>query len=160
MKLNLGSGPVRVEGYISVDNREDAGPDLLADAGNLHMVEDNSIDAIYASHILEHFPWDQDVLAEWHRVLIPGGELLICVPDFLAHYELFRAGAIEMKYFQAIFYGAEEFGYPKEYQHKQVFTPSMLVDRMKPYFPDAQIQWDSNIRVAYIGETMALGHKL
>ena len=158
MKLNLGAGPVRVEGYISVDIRADACPDLVADVAHLDMVEDNSIDAIYASHVLEHFAHDEPVLEEWHRVLVPGGEALIIVPDFMHMYELYIAGAFTLEFFTSIFYGAK--GYPPEYQHKQVFTPAMLVLAMQPLFRDAAVQFDSTVRTAYIGETMVLGHKL
>jgi predicted SAM-dependent methyltransferase len=158
MKLNLGSGPVRVEGYISVDIREDAQPDLLADAAHLTMVEDNSIDAIYASHLLEHFAYNEPVLEEWHRVLVPGGEILIIVPDFMHMYELYIAGAFTLEFFNGIFYG--QAGYPPEYQHKQVFTPVMLINAMQPLFRDVATQFESCVRTAYIGETMALGHKL
>jgi len=46
-------------------------------------VEDNSIDAIYNSHLLEHFPHPQipSILKYWHSKLKTGGELIINVPD-------------------------------------------------------------------------------
>jgi predicted SAM-dependent methyltransferase len=41
---------------------------------------------VYASHVLEHFDRNtyRAVLAEWRRVLAPGGILRIAVPDFAA----------------------------------------------------------------------------
>jgi predicted SAM-dependent methyltransferase len=47
--------------------------------------QDGTVDVIYASHVIEYFNRDEikRVLAEWHRVLRPGGVLRIAVPDFL-----------------------------------------------------------------------------
>jgi len=39
---------------------------------------------LYASHVVEHFDYRQElprVLAEWWRVLAPGGTLYVAVPD-------------------------------------------------------------------------------
>lgn len=96
MKLLLGSHGEKREGYISVDIQE--GADIQADASNLHMLEDDSVDEIAAFHILEHFRSGNkyephlsnpinpntvyDALTEWKRVLKPGGTLHITVPDF------------------------------------------------------------------------------
>jgi predicted SAM-dependent methyltransferase len=48
------------------------------------MFEDNSIDLVYACHLLEHFHRDKTtgVLTEWKRVLRSGGVLRLAVPDF------------------------------------------------------------------------------
>jgi predicted SAM-dependent methyltransferase len=46
--------------------------------------EDESVDLIYASHVLEYFDRQEviPVLQEWVRVLKKGGILRIAVPDF------------------------------------------------------------------------------
>ena len=46
--------------------------------------KDDTVDLIYASHVLEYFDIVEvkEVLREWRRVLKPGGELRIAVPDF------------------------------------------------------------------------------
>ena len=46
--------------------------------------EDNSVDLIYASHVIEYFNREEvkDVLNEWIRVLKPNGKLRLAVPDF------------------------------------------------------------------------------
>ena len=48
--------------------------------------KDESVDLIYASHVLEYFDRDEvvPVLREWIRVLKKGGILRIAVPDFEA----------------------------------------------------------------------------
>jgi predicted SAM-dependent methyltransferase len=60
--------------------------DFVCDAANLEQFADNSVAAIYASHVLEHFFYGLgneliNTLTEWHRVLEPGGKLYISVPD-------------------------------------------------------------------------------
>lgn len=45
---------------------------------------DNSVERIYASHLLEHFSYPHpmlNLLGECHRILKPGGELRIAVPN-------------------------------------------------------------------------------
>jgi hypothetical protein len=56
---------------------------------------DGSCEVVRASHVLEHFSRAEiaDVLKEWVRVLAPGGELRIAVPDFKVVAEQYLAGA-------------------------------------------------------------------
>jgi predicted SAM-dependent methyltransferase len=68
--------------------------DYVSDASKLNLFEDDSVDAIYSSHVLEHFHYkinDEvfNTLKEWHRVLRPGGKLLISVPDLKTICELY-----------------------------------------------------------------------
>ncbi len=46
--------------------------------------EDDSVEEVYASHVLEHFSFGElpSVVTEWVRVLKPGGRIRIAVPDF------------------------------------------------------------------------------
>jgi len=78
LKLNIGSGDgITMKGYTNVDAK-------FGDSAFPLAYSDNSVDEIYASHILEHFPHAQtlDVLKDWVRVLKPGGVLKVAVPDF------------------------------------------------------------------------------
>jgi hypothetical protein len=54
-------------------------PDVLSDAAALAFA-DNCFDAVVCSEVLEHVPDPRRVLVECHRVLKPGGVLLITVP--------------------------------------------------------------------------------
>jgi len=47
-------------------------------------IEDDTYDLVFASHVLEHIPWYRAVTAlrEVRRVLKPGGEFEVYVPDF------------------------------------------------------------------------------
>ncbi len=91
IKLNIGSRE-RAEGWKTLDI--DPGPevDYVGDCGDLVAFKDNSIDTIYASHVLEHVSYHEDMqttLKEWFRVLLPGGTVMISVPDFETLCRLF-----------------------------------------------------------------------
>lgn len=83
IKLNLGAGESRKEGYLHVDWSLLAGPDIVHDLNVFpYPFDDSSIDEIFASHILEHLDRPFEVMREFHRVLRPGGELIVKVPHF------------------------------------------------------------------------------
>jgi predicted SAM-dependent methyltransferase len=91
IKLNIGERK-RAEGWTTVDI--DPGPevDYTCDCGDLAAFKDNSVATIYASHVLEHVSYVDDIsatLKEWFRVLVPGGELMVSVPDFHTLCRLF-----------------------------------------------------------------------
>ena len=87
IKLNLGCGIYYKPGYINIDKFESEIADEVADICHLQY-EDNSVNEIEASHIIEHFdvitlPF---LIAEWFRVLKPNGKLVIEAPDFNRGY--------------------------------------------------------------------------
>ena len=81
-KLNIGAGPRKIPGYLSVDLYA-PNADVIAPADNLPY-DDNTVAEIYCSHMIEHLlPAEQEsALKEWRRVLAPGGTLTIRCPNF------------------------------------------------------------------------------
>jgi SAM-dependent methyltransferase len=65
---------------VCVDISEGVGVDLVADAHDLHMVPDNSVDLVYSVSVLEHVRYPQRVVKEMHRIIKPGGLVFISVP--------------------------------------------------------------------------------
>ncbi|MDQ6982148.1 MAG: methyltransferase domain-containing protein [Mariprofundus sp.] len=66
--------------------------DHIGNANDLSIFEDNTFDAIYSSHVLEHFSYQGElsqVLLEWYRVMRPGGILYASVPNLDVLCELF-----------------------------------------------------------------------
>lgn len=68
--------------------------DFVADVQEMGILADASYDTVLATEVLEHVPHPERALAEIHRVLKPGGTLLLTVP-FLARlhdepYDFFR----------------------------------------------------------------------
>jgi|NOAtaT_7_FD_contig_101_887442_length_1061_multi_2_in_0_out_0_1 SAM-dependent methyltransferase len=82
---NFGSHTVW-EGVISegntftFDNGKSPGRQYLAEASNLHCIEDSSYDFILSSHCIEHLANPLEGLAEWIRVLKQDGLLVLVVP--------------------------------------------------------------------------------
>ena len=82
MKLNLGSGETKIEGYINVDIRPVA--DVCMDMREyVKTVLENSIECVLMSHSLEHIPKvdAQVLLQECYRIIVPNGRLEIVCPD-------------------------------------------------------------------------------
>jgi ubiquinone/menaquinone biosynthesis C-methylase UbiE len=84
MKLHLGCGTKKIGGYVNIDIRPDVNPDLIDDISKLNNIPNESVDVIYACHVLEHFGRYEfmDVLKRWFEVLKKGGILRLSVPDF------------------------------------------------------------------------------
>ena len=83
VKLHLGCGKNHFEGYINIDLRQTSATDVECDISKLPF-DDASVQLIETYHVIEHLP-RHDVpkaLAEWRRVLIEGGQLIIECPDF------------------------------------------------------------------------------
>lgn len=77
MKLHVGCGGKRLEGYVNIDHRETPATDVIRDACDLKYSE---VDEIYSSHVFEHLD-RKKAIKEWHSVLRKGGKLIIEVPD-------------------------------------------------------------------------------
>jgi ubiquinone/menaquinone biosynthesis C-methylase UbiE len=76
----LGCGRKKWPGFINVDLYGD--PDVVADITKELPFPSDYADEIHAYHVLEHlYRWTVDeVLAEWIRVLKPGGQLILELP--------------------------------------------------------------------------------
>ena len=83
VKLELGSGYHPTPGFTHLDLNPNApGVDIVGPAFPLGL-PDATVEEIRAVDVLEHLPYRQTVpaLAEWARVLQPGGRLYVQVPD-------------------------------------------------------------------------------
>lgn len=87
--VHLGCGSKFIPGFVHVDIKPSPCVDIVGPVERLNDFKDDTVDLIYASHVLEHFGRDRylDVLAEWRRVLKPMGVLRLAVPDFKACVE-------------------------------------------------------------------------
>lgn len=88
MRLNLGAGAHPMEGWENLDRA--TGHEVFP-----LPYGDGSVAEIRASHVLEHFSHREvpAVLAEWVRVLEPGGRLAVAVPDFEVVARAYLAGS-------------------------------------------------------------------
>lgn len=80
-RLDLGAGRYPAEGYVSVDQHQNA--DIQGDIRELHF---HDVQEIRMSHLLEHFGWRETVpiLSRVRDWMAPGGLLTVEVPDMAA----------------------------------------------------------------------------
>lgn len=99
--LHLGCGDRRLPHppwvNIDIDRKihTDGYSDECGGATCLAQYVDNSIDEIYASHLLDHLSRNKELdraLSEWHRVLKPGGILRIAVSNFEMVAKMYEEG--------------------------------------------------------------------
>jgi len=83
-KLNLGCGKNILKGYINVDITKSDGVDIVLDANKVpYPFKHKYFDEILSVNCIEHLSIDTDLLMkELHRILKPGGKLLIRVPHY------------------------------------------------------------------------------
>lgn len=82
-RLNLGCGWDKRPGWLNVDLFDFHGPDLVADVTDLPMLPSGAFTELLAQDVLEHLPRAKTVstLAEWSRLLAPGGTITVRVPS-------------------------------------------------------------------------------
>ena len=84
IRVHLGAGEINLQGWVNVDARAFA--HIHAQTTSLALPEfvDGSVRAIYICHVLEHlsFADAKSVIEALHRKLMPGGTLIVAVPDF------------------------------------------------------------------------------
>lgn len=151
LRLNLGGAGEgfldgRLPGFLTVDLREGHSTDIVANANDLNQFKDATVEAVYASNILEHFPIADTVkvLKEWHRVLKQGGKLYVSVPDFDATVRLYqRTGLTEwIKYH---LWGDQK--HPLNYHYVCFTFASLAKDLLDAGFSDMK-----RVKVFDIGE--------
>jgi predicted SAM-dependent methyltransferase len=91
MKLHLGCNNRYLDGWTNVDIMPGDGVDIVSSAHELTDIEDDSVDEILAEHLIEHLTFYEAnrALAEWYRVLKPGGKLTVEAPDLFALCQAF-----------------------------------------------------------------------
>ena len=110
MKLHLGCGNKRIEGFINIDCRYLPTVDVVENIRFLRTFKNNSVELIYASHVLEHFSrWEyKQCLRRWFEILQPGGIARIAIPDFemiCEHYMKFR----DLRKLSGLLYGGQDY---------------------------------------------------
>lgn len=134
MKLNLGCQIHYFEGWINQDvvgDDPNMRVDLVCDAAKLPL-EDNSVDFIYAGHLVEHFYPDTlpAAINEWHRVLKRGGMLVIVTPDSGAVMKDYAMGKFDIDSTWQQIYG-RIFHYDRESErHHIAFDRKKLIEYM------------------------------
>jgi predicted SAM-dependent methyltransferase len=92
-KLHLGCGSKVVPGWLNADKFK-SNADIYLNLTARFPFCDDTFNAIYSEHTLEHIPTDQvpQLLAECRRVLRPGGLLRLTIPDLDIYAAKYVAG--------------------------------------------------------------------
>jgi len=88
LKLDLGCGPNKREGFRGVDSRQfDGKVDQVVDLRKPWPWKDASVAEVHSSHFVEHLTAMERVhfVNELYRVLIPGGTAQVIVPHWNSH---------------------------------------------------------------------------
>lgn len=82
MNVELGPGRAPSPGYLGIDIDPAVGPAVVGSVTHLPL-RDGSVASLLALDVLEHVPWAHAAatMAEWSRVIEPGGALTLRVPD-------------------------------------------------------------------------------
>lgn len=110
IKLHLGCGTKHIDGYVNIDARYLPGVDEVDNIKFLRKYKPNSVDVIYACHVLEHVGRYEveGVLKRWFEILKPGGILRLAVPNFssiCSHYV--KSG--DLKSIMGLLYGGQDY---------------------------------------------------
>lgn len=84
MKLDIGCGKNKKEGFTGVDQYEMPGVDVVMDLRGSWPWEDNEVDEVHCSHFLEHLTQEERVhfMNELYRVMKPGAKATIITPHW------------------------------------------------------------------------------
>lgn len=131
MKVNLGCGRLKREGYVNVDIEPRMKPDAVSDM--LTFIDgcaDGSLDAVLMEHSLEHISWPeaQKLLGLLHQKLKPGGLLIIDVPDLLKCCRLLRKNPTKLKNVANIYGGHALKG---QYEHRWGYCRPSLIQALQ-----------------------------
>jgi SAM-dependent methyltransferase len=82
---------------IRLDIDAAVAPDIVASITDMAVVAAGSVDAVWSAHNLEHLAAHEVplALAEFHRVLAPGGFVLVTMPDLQQVAALVAEGRLE-----------------------------------------------------------------
>lgn len=144
MRLNLGAGDDRRDGYLGVDCRLAAATDILADIRGLPF-KDESAEVVLALDIMEHLQRYElkVVFAELFRITKSGGELYIKTPNLDSLVHAYIKQEIPFEEFERKVYGDQTYAAEScpENTHKTGFNSDMIVRRLKEAgFNDIEIQ--------------------
>lgn len=121
MKLNLGAGGTRIDGFTSVDLDPELKPDLV---GDFRQMMFEGVEEIYASHVLEHFFYGEAerILRLWSGWLKPRGVLWVAVPHVAEVMRLYAEGE-HSPHLLGLLYGADT---KPEWAHHSGWTEAHL----------------------------------
>jgi len=111
LRLNIGCGADKKEGYINIDVNPEVSPDLIMDIKTDYFpYEAKSVQTIVMLHCLEHLEyhtWDH-VFMEFNRILKDNGGIILAYPEFSTCARYFLSNfAGKRHYWRSTLYGLQ-----------------------------------------------------
>lgn len=134
MKLDIGCGlhPKHpLSEWVHLDCDEGPHIEMVTDFASIP-VDDDQVDEIWIGDVIEHIPvWRQnEVLAEWKRVLRPGGVIAGTTPNLHRRMMQYARNEIDLGWLLQNLYG-DRSGLP--HQHYILFTPQSLTKLLEDH---------------------------
>jgi len=136
-RLNLGCGNKAEPGHINVDIVKTSVTDELFEFDDIPYL-DETISVISSEHALEHVGYERidRTLKEWWRVLRPGGQLYLKIPDLAECCRFYLSSTTEKErvWFKNTIYGIQksQAGEPDEAQyHLWGFSKKEICDKLE-----------------------------
>jgi predicted SAM-dependent methyltransferase len=128
-KLHLGCGTKHIPGFTNIDIRYLPGVDEVNNIRFLRNYKNESVDLIYACHVLEHFSrWEyKNALTRWFEMLKPGGVLRLAVPNFSSICSYY-AKTGDLNSVMGLLYGGQDYD---ENYHYTTFDLRSLTNDLK-----------------------------
>lgn len=152
IRLNVGCGVDIKKGFINIDTHDKHGADLVHVLPQIKLVpkkdryelsvvgaplpfEDDSVDYVYCSRMLEDFLYEYiEIMKDFHRVLKPGGILHLVVP-----YGLDVRNPRHVRYFDETSFG--EFTRRIDSQYEEGHVPTFSLVKMKVIRKNKILLW-------------------
>jgi len=151
LRVELGCGKCKTEGYIGIDKEPFPCVDIVYDLNRGIPLPDECAERILAHNLIEHLDDLVEIMGEIHRVLILGGQVEIISPHYLSPYawgdptHRLALSEVSMLYFTPGFvdrfgdYGIK--GYFKIIEQEVRFAPYQIGDQVvHPRWP-MEIRW-------------------
>lgn len=85
MKLNIGCGEKRREGWLNIDKFDTGCQDLIGDVEGAIALPDACADEILLDNVIEHVESIPAAMREIRRLLKPGARVTLLTPHFSSH---------------------------------------------------------------------------
>lgn len=116
---------------MNVDTQPRWNPDVVADCRSMPMFHDGEAEMIVLHHVIEHFGLGEldDCIRECHRILQPGGSLIVTTPDLNLLCRRWIAQGIDDYTFCVNLYGA--YMGDEADRHKWLYTGRTLAKALQ-----------------------------
>lgn len=138
MIVDLGCGNRKMKGTVGMDFSPVPGVDLLGDMSRGLPFKDDSLDGIYAYHVLEHFDNFVEIIGEIWRVCRDGARVYVKVPHASSTYVTWKdpthkrgLAIATFAYFDDTYFDGKVFGYysPIRFRIEKAKLNFSLTDR-------------------------------